>query len=240
METPSLEPATEAWDLLRERIIETEERAVRGTNQTRDALLEQGDLFAEISPPSTRGVSTGALVLLEQMARECGIAPRTAVNRRDLSAQIPAGGDFRQRLVESSDIIISWATVYEIVTQSPEPEVTLNAKIKKAREAGSTRLRREDVRRQRGISLNPPRALTPEPARDPEPEPEPEPEVRPRPPREPLPPEDQVLVWVDRIYHFGTLLQKADQGGELRRAADYLNALADGLSAKDLTPEMFR
>lgn len=267
--TNQLDPISDEWDLLRERIIETEQRATAGTNQARDALLQQGDLFAQIAPLGQRGVSTGSGELLVQMAEECGIVPDTARHRRDFSAQMDARVHLKQLLAEASDIAISYDALRQIVLKAPEPEVFLTRKIKEAREAGRTRLRRDDVRREVGVSLlRQMQESAPEPEPEPTPQEEPEdfnigpawqkflsrpkrevvdadldvePVARPVPAPE-VPPsiENQVLAWVDRIHHFGTLLQRADQVDELRRAADYLNALADGLSAKDLTPEMFQ
>ena len=175
MTTP-LEPATEAWDALRERIIQTELQAVAGTNQAREALLLQGDLFAKVAPPSNVGVSSQTTELLKQMAKEAGIAFETARHRRTLSLQLAARGHLRELLDDSSDIEISWTFLQAILAKSREPEVDLTRRIKAAREAGETRLKRGDPRRQRGMQL------TPDPTPQPQPAPtQPEPEQDERP-----------------------------------------------------------
>jgi hypothetical protein len=169
METPSIEPDTEAWDLLRERALTGWQKMARGTNTGRDGALEVGDVFVAIAPPGQRGVSNRSRELLARMAEECGIAARTAVNLRDLSAQIPAGGDFREMLADASDIAISWDTVRALMARSREPLVDLTRLIKATREAGETRLRRDDVRRTRGIALHDQAlAAAPQPKRAPE------------------------------------------------------------------------
>lgn len=165
-----IRPGTPEWDATREEIVAYEVEATEATNAARDALLAQGDLFASIAPPSRRGESNGAYALLEQMARECGIAARTAINRRDLASQTPAGGGLRTLIQEASDVVLSWETLRTVLADD-QPEALLTRLIEEARTAGSGRVTRDAARRLRGLetgTVGTPQATAERIARDPQ------------------------------------------------------------------------
>lgn len=167
-----VKPGTAEWDDLRDTIVDLETAATEHTNAARDALLEQGDLFQQIAPKGDKGGPNGTGKLLEQMARECGIAPNTARFRRDLSARVKLRYvyQFRQLLTEAADVIISWETLRTIIADD-QPEALLSRLIEEARAAGATRISRDDVRRSRGMitgTVGTPEATAERMARDPE------------------------------------------------------------------------
>jgi hypothetical protein len=167
-----VKPGTAEWDDLREEIVALEVAATEHTNAARDALLEQGDLFQQIAPKGTTKAHNGTGKLLEQMARECGIAPNTARFRRDLSAQVELRyvSQFRQLLTGAADVIISWETLRTIL-HDDQPEALLSRLIEDARAAGATRISRDDVRRSRGMvtgTVGTPEATAERMARDPQ------------------------------------------------------------------------
>jgi hypothetical protein len=147
-----IRPGSPAWDDLRNTIVDLETAATEHTNAAREALLDQGDLFQQIAPKGDKGGPNGTGKLLEQMARECGIAPSTARLRRDLSARVKLRyvSQFRQLLTGAADVIISWETLRTIL-HDDQPEALLSRLIEEARAAGATRISRDDVRRSRGM-----------------------------------------------------------------------------------------
>lgn len=114
-------------------------------------MVGDGDRSARLAPPSTRGVSNGAGKLLEQMARECGIKPRLARDRRDQAIAVNARGlAFRELLHSALDVQIGYASLRTILADE-NPERVLTDLIAQTRETGATRITRDDVRRERGM-----------------------------------------------------------------------------------------
>lgn len=169
MTTP-IRPGTPEWEGLREEIVALEAEATEATNAARDALLAQGDLFQQIAPRGDRPGPNGTGALLEQMARECGIAVRTAVNRRDLAVDLPPGGEIRALIESAPDVQISFGTL-RTITADDQPEALLARLIEEARGAGSGRITRDAARRLRGLetgTVGTPQATAERIARDPE------------------------------------------------------------------------
>ena len=170
MTTP-IRPGTPQWDGLREEIVALEAEATEATNAARDALLTQGDLFQQIAPRGVTKAPNGNLALLEQMARECGIAPNTARTRRDIALDMPPGGHVRSLLQNAPDVQISFGTIRTVMADD-QPEALLARLIEEARAAGGTgRITRDAARRLRGLetgTVGTPQATAERIARDPD------------------------------------------------------------------------